>query len=193
MKNIRSSLRQNRGFTLVEVMIVVVILGIVVAIVAMNMAGNTTPARVRMIQRVATTTTQNVNLISMACGTSTAVGSTPVPASGKNLTDVLYGGIDNVAAAYQTCYQQASVRPMRDAVTWNGGSWQIESYPITLTGGGTAKLGVQFDQVPDEVVLALVQKFSSNVTTLSSSDTTSDIVRYGAAAAGKRTVTLLIQ
>ncbi|CAD7740056.1 prepilin-type N-terminal cleavage/methylation domain-containing protein [Xanthomonas phaseoli pv. dieffenbachiae] len=191
MKNFNLQ-RRTQGFTLVELLIVVIILGIIMTIVVMNIVGNTVAARAKMLQRTAQATAQNVNLMSLTCGTSTAILNSPIPASGRTMADVVFGGSENVATAYQTCYTQSSVRSMRDGAARVGNTWQVESYPVTLSGGGNDKIIVTFQNVPDEVVLSLAQRFDGSITALASSDTTSDVVRYTAASSGTRTATVRV-
>lgn len=184
--------RLAAGFTLIEVMVVILLLGIVIALVASQMTGSTAGARGRLLQRTATATVQNIRMIAMSCGTTTAMTGNPVPVSGKTMLDVVYGGETNVAAAYQTCYGQSNVRALRDGVAQNGTTWQAGTYTITATGGGTAKTSVSFANVPDDVVLEVARTYDTALTALAASNTTSDIVRYGAAANGARSMTMLL-
>ena len=183
--------RNAAGFTLLELLIVVIIIGIILVIVAMNTVGNTAGARAKMLQRMASASIQNANLIAQSCGTSTAVTASPIPASGKNMADVILGGPSNVSSSYLDCYQRAGVRALRDGVSRNGNAWAVADYPYSLSGGGTAKLQVSYSTVPDEVTLALAQTFTTNLTALAASDTTGDVVRYSGAVGGTRTVTYL--
>lgn len=191
MKNYTAQ-KLNRGFTLMELLIVIVLIGVLLAILAPNFMGTTTGARANLLNRTGTAAAQSINALAQACGTSTAIAGNPIPAAGKTLADVVYGGVNNVAAAYRSCYEKSNIRPMREAVTANGTGWQVQSYPITLSGGGTAKISVAFATVPDEVTLDLAKRFDTSITALAASDTTSDVVRYGAAANGTRTVTLML-
>lgn len=191
MKNYKG-LNRSKGFTLMELLIVIIVLGIVLVIVASQFVGNTTGARAKMLQRMATATVQNINILSQTCGTSTAISGNPIPAAGKTMADVIYGGVNNVSATYRTCYEQSSIRSLRDGVSSNGSGWQVETYPITLGGGGTSKLTVAFATVPDEVTLDLARRYNSTLTALAASDTTGDVIRYTGATNGTRTVTVLL-
>lgn len=184
--------RRQAGFTLVELMIVVVLLGIIAAIVISNMVGNTDSARAQLLKRVSKSSVESIAQIARTCGTSSAVSGSVLPASGRTMLDIVFLGEPAVSATYKTCYADSSVRALRDSVTKSGSTWQVGAFPMNVTGGGLAKFNVEFQRVPEATVLALAQAYTENLTTLAASDTTSDVIRYGAASGGTRTVTVVL-
>jgi hypothetical protein len=133
-------------------------------------------------------------LIAQSCGTTTDATQSPVMASGKKPEDVLFGGADNVADAYKACYNQSKVLAMTDVGhPAPSGGWQVANYGVTITGGGTQALKVNYASVPDPLVLLMAQKYNPSLSELAASDTTSPVVQYSTDKAGTRDVTVLRQ
>ncbi|WNH54793.1 prepilin-type N-terminal cleavage/methylation domain-containing protein [Stenotrophomonas oahuensis] len=181
--------RASKGFTLVEMIVVVAIIAIVAAIVLPKLLGNTNAARATLLTRTSNSIAQAVNLIAMECGVSTVVSGSVLPASGRNMADVLFEGRSAVAPAKQACYDAANVIPMRDSVARSGTGWEVSGFPITVTGGGGNKFSIAYANVPNEVVLPAAKPYTAGMTTLAASDTTSDVVNYSVESAGTRTLT----
>lgn len=193
MKNYSFS-RKQRGFTLFELMIAIVIIAVLTILFVRAMNGNTDGPRAAMLIKTASSITQNFGQVARTCGVSYTVSGNPVPAAGKTALDVVFEGDTAVSSAYQACYYESSVRALRETANRSGSAWKIEEYPVQLTGGGPrTKFNVIYQQVPDEVALAMAQKYNTNLTALAASDTTSDVVRYSAASGGTRTVTVIME
>lgn len=183
-----------QGFTLIELLIVVVVLGVLITIFASNLTGSTSGARATALTKVATSSAQSLNLLAQTCGVSSAVSSNPLATTGKTMADVLFEGATNVAAAYTSCYDRSGVRAMTNAVAQNGTAYEVEGFPVTLSGGGTAPISVVYANVPDEITLAMAQRYDAALTTLATSDVASPVVHYSVAATDlTRTVTVLVQ
>jgi len=196
MKQTRSVLRRGiqRGFTLLELVIVVAIIGVLIALVAPNVTGSKDGANAALLTKTAQDIANNWMLIAQSCGTTTDTASSPVKDTGKTAADVIFGGEANVAASYKTCYKQSKVLPMTDVgQPVSGGGWKVAGYTTTITGGGTQSLKINYANVPDALVLLMAQKYNPSLDALAASDTTSAVVQYSTATAGTRTVTVLRQ
>ncbi|WP_099552474.1 type II secretion system protein [Stenotrophomonas maltophilia] len=187
--NLSKKNKKVRGFTLVEILVVVALIGIVAMILLPKLMGNTNPAKATLLGRTATSMVQAINLIAMECGVSTTINGSVIPAGGKNLADVLFEGESAVAPAKQACYRKAGVLPMRDSVARAGTGWEVGGFPVTVTGGGNSKINISFANVPNEVVLPAAQPYTANMVQLTASDTTSDVVNYSVESGGNRTLT----
>lgn len=184
----------QRGFTLLELVVVVGIIGILIVLIAPNIAGSRDGSNAAFLQKTAQDAGNNWMLIAQYCGTTTDAAASPVLLATKTAADVIFGGKANVAAAYQACYDQSKVMAMADAgQPKSGGGWTVAGYTTTLTAGGTVPLKVNYASVPDALVLMMAQKYSPALTALAASDAASPVVQYGTVTAGTRTVTVLRQ
>ena len=187
--------RIARGFTLIELVVVVAILGVLIGIVAPNVIGTTDSSKAQLLIKVASNVSTNWSLISQTCGTSTAIASNPLPAANKNVKDVLFAGSASVAATYTNCYGQSKVLALTE-VSQPGaaGMYNVAGYNVNVTGGGLSPLSITYAGVPETLALLMVQKYIPTVSTLSAGDdATSAVITYTAAASGARDVTLLKQ
>src|SRR5690606_22681631 len=102
--------------------------------------GSKDGARAQLLLKTSGDFSQNWLMISQQCGTTTAVASSAIPAAGKTAADVIFGGVGNVAPAYQACYRQAKVIPMSEVAQFNGTNWSVQGYPVSVSGGGVNPL-----------------------------------------------------
>lgn len=184
---------KQTGFTLVELMIVMLIVGVFFAIFALTSAGSDNSAKAMAIIKASDDIGSSVSRLASSCGISTTVASNPLPDSGKSLLDVVMVGESEMAAAYQKCWKQASARPLMDIAQKAGTAYKVQGYDMALTGGGTAPFSFTFTKVPDEIVLLAAQKYTPDLTALTASDTTSPKIRYGTATGGARDLTVLVR
>lgn len=191
MKAIGKSLMKSaqKGFTLIELVVVVAVLGILIAIVAPGITGSRDGANSQLLVRSANSIAQNWQMIAQQCGTPTQVSGSPI----GTLTDVIFTGATAVNATYQSCYTQTRVLPLTEvSLSQGGGVYTIAGYPVTVTGGGTSPLLVTFANVPDTLVLSVAQRFNSGITVLpATADTTGPAFQYGAPSGGARSLTFV--
>jgi len=185
--------RARRGFTLIELVIVVAIVGVLISIIAPNLIGSKDGANAQLMLKTSQSVAQNWSLINQACGTSSAVSGSVLPAATKTVSDVIFTGSANVAAAYATCYAQSKVMALAEVSQpgASAGTYNVAGYAVSLSGGGSSTLQVQYAAVPDSLVLLMAQKYNPTLATLAASDATSPVLQYGTATGGVRTVTIL--
>lgn len=187
--------KTQQGFTLVELIVVVAIIGVIAGIGIPLFKDADNPSKAQALLSTAERVNQSLRQIAKSCSVSSAITSNPLPAASKTVSDVIFGGRANVAAAYQTCYDQSMVKPLTDSSEpgASAGVYNVQGFATTLTGGGTAPLQVGYLLVPDELVLLAAQKFNRSLSALAASDAASPILQYTTASSGTRTVTVIKQ
>lgn len=192
MKSIKKA---QQGFTLVEMIVVVAIIGVLASFMIPAFKDMDNPAKAQAMLSTSERFAQNWRQIAKACAVSSAVASNPIPATGKTVSDVVFGGRTNVATAYQNCYDQSQVKPLAEAAEPSGtaGTYNVNGYALTPTGGGTAPLQLALAAVPDELTLLMAQKYNRSLSALAASDSASPIVQYSTVTSGARTVTVIKQ
>ncbi len=165
MKNFNLPKKQS-GFTLTELIIVVVILGILSFMVYRAVGGSTDPANAGAMRSSAKTMANAIGYIHTNLGTGLNPTTSPLPASGLNMMDVLMVGDTAVAAAYKTQYTQINMRPLEGefkVVTRPTGStpgvYQLLTYPVSFVTCTTGKVCVQMTSVPTTTLQELSSKY----------------------------------
>lgn len=176
----------QRGFTLIELVVVVAVIGVLIAIVAPNITGSRDGANAQLMVRSANSIAQNWQMINQQCGTNSAVTGNPI----GDIEDIIFAGT-GIAATYQPCYTQSRVLPLTEISLASGTGYSIANYPVTISGGGTVPLEVSFANVPDTLVLSIVQRFNSNVSTLNAAGETTGAYEYGTPSGNARTITIV--
>lgn len=195
MKNLRG-MKYSKGFTLIELVVVVVILGILASVVLPALKGSTIGAKAVGLVRGADSANQVWTMLNQTCNVNGAVASNPLPNSGasRTVSDVIFGGRSMVAAAYQSCYDQSKVKALSEiSQLVSAGVYSIQGFTVSFSGGGSAPLQVSYASVPDDLVLEMVQKYQPTLTALAASDNSNPTIQYGTATSGLRTVTIFKQ
>lgn len=196
MKN-RNTNQTEKGFTLIELVVVVAVIGLLIALVAPNVAGSRDGATGKTLTRLSQKMTDNWTIINQTCGTTTDVANSPVTGSdATNTLKLLLGGTNTAAggydvpAAYDACYSQAKVLPLTDSAQWSGSAWTVAGFAPTVTWS-TGMMKVTFASVPDSLVLNVAQQYNPSLASLAASETAHPVVQYGEATGGARSLTII--
>lgn len=193
MKFTSNMAKRQSGFTLIEIGIVLFVVGILVALFLPQFtSGIKDSGKATALYSTAQKVVQQWSQVSKECGVSTTIASNPLPAASNVVLDAIANGTSSTAAAYQACYTSSNVRPMGD-ILGTSSTHAVQGFTTTMTDGPGGKVAMSYAAVPDAIVLPIVQKYGSGVTTLATSDTSNTTVQYGIATGGARTVTIFVQ
>jgi len=191
------NIKLHQGFTLIEVLAVVVVLGILIALSAPKLFGGAEEAKAKVMVATATDIRNFLDRAGTACSVSGAVAGNVLPdtASGKTIQDVIFTGVTAVAAQYQSCFTSAKLKPLTNVAQpgATAGTYNVDGFAVSLAGGGPAALQVIYAAVPDEVGKEIVAMFKPDVSALDPVITTIPALQYTALTNSARTFTLLQQ
>ena len=193
-KTIRN--RKQKGFTLIELTIVIAILGIVMAIVVNAVRGSSDSANATAITSSSTQLAKAIGYIHAQLGTGlSATANAITNPAGGNMMPVLMEGRSAVLAAYQPRFDQIQMRPLGSDYKRTGTAapytYNLLNYPVTFVSSGcpVGSVCVQYSNVPEEVAAVVYTKMTGKVLG-STAQTLDNGLVVSAATNGLRTLTL---
>lgn len=164
----------QKGFTLIELIVVIAIIGAILSIVAPSTSGSKEAATANQMYRVALAMVDNWKLINQSCGTNPNINFAGNAFIG-NPENVLFRGELSNEAVHRDCYRRAGVAPIDGATRFGDGDWRVAGIPVNIFRNdedGTARAGkyaVQFGTgfdpggipVQESLVISLIRRFSN--------------------------------
>lgn len=129
--------RAQAGFTLIEMVVVVAVIGVLIALVAPSLTSSRDGANSKLMSSVAQQAANNLSLLANAAGLAP---NTTFAADGKTLPDVLFAGKDSVKGDYQKYWDQAGLLPIKGGVVQDTtqckdvtGNYKVANYCVGLS------------------------------------------------------------
>lgn len=108
----------SAGFTFIELAVVVAIVGVLIAVIAPSILASRTSAQALAIVRLADASAANYVVLTSVLGVTTETVSSPVPAVGLTIEDVLFQGIEAVSPPFVDGYRRTGVRALAEHVAY---------------------------------------------------------------------------
>lgn len=183
MKFINSHRRQA-GLTIVEISFVLAIIGLVYAFVAPRYTAKQDAAKAGNMLRLADTSRDSLSKYDLECGTGTLVTGNSLPADGKTIEDVIFGGDGNVNDKFQSptsnCAKDAGAKSMTDLARKNGSGngYVMNGSAVSLVDVAGDYTGTAFVDVSKSQLESLLSKVRTNASVAAAGDSTDNRVRY---------------
>lgn len=194
------NMKKSQGFTMLELLVVLAILGVIAAIVLPTAYSGTSSANSQLKMRVAETFKTCVVNAHARLGWGSNILTNPNYESGNDALDVCIGGDVAVIAAQDNNFERVDVSGLSDMVqiknppTAGGkGEYYVGSSRVTLSSSQpTGQLSLEFANSADEEVCDLKAKYEgfSGTCDNSTADTTG-VIQHTASSGGLVTLKIL--
>lgn len=190
--------KNHKGFTLIELMVVVVILGILMSIVLPSALSGSSEAKALQKMRIVDTLKTCIVNAHSRLGWGANVLANPNYESGNDALDVCVGGDVAIIAEQQDNFNRVNVSGLTDMLqiitqpaSGTKGVYQVGSSVVSLADPQTpGQLSVVFENTEDADVCELLAKQEGTGTCdLTSADTTG-VVRHTASVGGVSDLTI---
>lgn len=174
MKTVKKDHRSEAGFTLAEMVIVVMIIGILGTIIASQFRGSiSNTARAQALYGTTQKMAQNWGTFTQTFGFPTKpTDDNLIVKSGNNALDILFEGRDFVEDDYRSSYDNSGLKPLADAVNVEiepeagnrAGKYKVEGYLIdedSIEVDGD-EFKITYYDVPTDIVKTLWDKHRSS-------------------------------
>lgn len=163
MNHIQNSVRKSSGFTLVELMVVIIIVGILAAYAAREYLGYIEKAEASQITSTINAIDSEINSLSKTHRLGNCASSSRLMLSGNNMLDVLAGGEDFVAANLKLAFQNEPKASLSKGLTQltapsagTAGTYAVGKYPLSIQPCSTSENIYRLDNVPTSVLMSIL-------------------------------------
>lgn len=103
---------------MVELAIVVILIGVLLAVIAPSILASRTSAQALALVRVADAAAANYVVLTSVLGVPTDAATSPVPAVGLTIEDVLFQGVEAVSPPFVDAYRRTGIKPLGEHVAF---------------------------------------------------------------------------
>lgn len=197
-----SSRRAQKGFTLIEAIVILLIVGIIVAIVAPKLLTSTNNAKALAYRTTAQDLANDWMILNENCGTSQDINTSDITTN-PGSTGALQLLVDGTGlnAQYQTCYNNTNLRAMHDAIQGSStDGYTLNNSQLSLSNvsiNGKSMFAVSYTPVTNDILLLEYQVLSSAAgakqatsTTIPSSDNSDPKLQFSSSSGSTSMMTI---